>query len=554
MSRTLNSRSTLDTLKTEAKRWLKALRAGEPQARRRLAAVMPDMPAAPALRDVQFALAREHGLPGWAALRQALDDLALARHSAAERADIMLRSAWGGDLAAARRILARWPETGSHDLYTAVATGQVELVRRRLDAAPAAATAKGGPLDWEPLLYLAYARLPGAEGQGGAIATLLLDRGADATARFDDGWGNAFTVLTGVIGEGEGDRAPHPEAMALAQLLVERGADPFDTQALYNTSITRDETGWLDFLWARSVARGRDAAWRTVGEKPAIGGRVPCNAVDYLLGNAVAFDHPARAAWLLDHGANAAGVHAYSGRRLREEALAHGHVAMAALLERHGAPVLPLSPDAAFVAACMRLDRAEAAALATAHPDVLGRAEVMGNACRLGRADIVALLLDLGMSVDVADDTGVRGLHHAAGNGAIEVVRLLIAHGADIDRPTLHYGGPMGFAAHFRQREVAALLAPLSRDVPHLVALGQTARLAELLAVEPGLVDTPDPKFGTRPLFALPDDEDEAAAMAEFLLGHGADPTVRDDQGRTPADAARQRGLLDAADLLTTEG
>ncbi len=554
MSRTLSSHSTLDALKTEAKRWLKALRAGEPQARRRLAAVMPDMPAAPALRDVQFALAREHGLAGWAALRQALDDLALARRSAAERADIMLRSAWGGDLAAARRILARWPETGGHDLFTAVSTGLVERVRRRLDADPTAATAKGGPLDWEPLLYLAYARLPGAEGQGVAIATLLLDHGADANARFDDGWGNAFTVLTGVIGEGEGDRAPHPDAMALADLLVERGADPFDPQALYNTSITRDETRWLDFLWARSVARGRDGAWRTLGEKPAIGGRVPCNALDYLLGNAVAYDHRVRAAWLLDHGANAAGVHAYSGRTLREEALTHGHAAMAALLERHGAPVLPLSPDAAFFAACMRLDRDEAAALAVTHPDVLDRAEVMANACRLGRADIVALLLDLGMSVDVADDTGVRGLHHAAGNGAVEVVRLLIAHGADIDRPTLHYGGAMGFAAHFRQRDVAALLAPLSRDVPHLTMLSQTARLAELFVAEPGLVDAPDPRYGIRPLFALPDDEDEAAAMTEFLLAQGADPTVRDDQGRTPADAARQRGLLDAADLLTPEG
>ncbi len=53
-----------------------------------------------------------------------------------------------------------------------------------------------------------------------------------------------------------------------------------------------------------------------------------------------------------------------------------------------------------------------------------------------------------------------------------------------------------------------------------------------------------------RPLFALPNDEDEAAAMAEFLLAHGADRTCLNGEGFTPAAAARQRGLTDAADLL----
>lgn len=550
MSRILTPRSTLESLRLEARRWLKALRAGDARARRRLEAAISGAPVEPALRDVQFALAREHGLAGWADLRRALEDLALARHSAAERAAIVLRSAWGGDSAAARRILARWPETAGHDLYTAAATGDRAAVARSLAADPAAASRRGGPLDWEPLLYLAYCRLPGGEADAVEIATLLLDGGADPGARFDDGWGNPFTVLTGVIGEGEGDRAPHPQAHALALLLIGRGADPCDTQALYNTSITRDDTTWLDFLWAQSVARGRDAAWRAVPAKAEVGGRVPLNLLDYLLGNAVAADHPARAEWLIAHGANAAGIHAYSARPLREEALTRGHGAMAALLERHGAPPAPLAPDAAFIAACLRLDRDAAAGIAARHPDVLSRAEVMLNAARTGRADIVALLLDLGMDVDIADHAGVRALHHAAGNGAVEVVKLLIAHGADIDRPTQHYGGPLGFAARFRQHETARILAPHSRDVPHLTMLGLTDRLAELFAAEPALVDAPDPRYGLRPLFALPDDEEEAAAMVEFLLARGADPGLPDQEGMLPAEAARRRGLIDAAGLL----
>ena len=60
MSRKLTARSTLESLKKEAKRWLRALQAGDAVARRRLLAATPAAPAEPGLRDVQFALAREY--------------------------------------------------------------------------------------------------------------------------------------------------------------------------------------------------------------------------------------------------------------------------------------------------------------------------------------------------------------------------------------------------------------------------------------------------------------------------------------------------------------
>jgi len=72
MPRPISPRTTLDTLKKEAKLWLKALRAEDVDARRRLVAALPDAPTRPALRDVQHALAREHGVAGWAALKQRL--------------------------------------------------------------------------------------------------------------------------------------------------------------------------------------------------------------------------------------------------------------------------------------------------------------------------------------------------------------------------------------------------------------------------------------------------------------------------------------------------
>ena len=56
MSRKLTH--TLEALKREAKRWLKALRAGDARARQRLLAATPAASANPSLRDVELALER----------------------------------------------------------------------------------------------------------------------------------------------------------------------------------------------------------------------------------------------------------------------------------------------------------------------------------------------------------------------------------------------------------------------------------------------------------------------------------------------------------------
>ena len=556
MSRSLTPRSTLESLRKEAKRWLKQLREGEPKARARLIAASPAAPAEPGLRDVQFALAREHGQPGWTALRQAVADLAVARRSHAERVDRVLRSvAWGGDRQAAARVLARWPEIAGDNLFTAVSTGQLAEVQRRLAVDPVGATYPGGPLGWTPLLYLAYARLPGGEANALEIAGALLDAGADPNAAWDDGWGNAFKVLTGALGAGEQGLPPHPQARALAELLIERGADPYDTQALYNTSLAGDDTGWLELLWAGSERHGRTDAWRVRPEAgKGIGGRLAVNALDYLLGNAVGANHRRRAEWLLARGAEPDGKHAYSGRPLREEALIHGFEAIADLLAKHGAAVAPLAGADAFRAACMRLDRDAAAALAQAQPRLLAGSEPMLSAARQGRADVVALLLEIGVDVDVADATGLRALQAAVPAGHLELVRLLLTHGAEVDRPTTQYGGAMGFAAHFGQREIAALMAPRSRDVHNLTQLGLTQRLAELFADDPRLVNARHFRSGLTPLFALPQDADEAADMAVFLLEHGADSSLDNRKGQTPEMALREQGLDEIADFLRDEG
>src|SRR4051794_31328578 len=73
MTHELPPRRSLESLKKEARRWLNALHAGDPGARARLVRALPDAHATPTLRDVQHALAREHGFTGWALLKDALE-------------------------------------------------------------------------------------------------------------------------------------------------------------------------------------------------------------------------------------------------------------------------------------------------------------------------------------------------------------------------------------------------------------------------------------------------------------------------------------------------
>jgi hypothetical protein len=112
----------------------------------------------------------------------------------------------------------------------------------------------------------------------------------------------------------------------------------------------------------------------------------------------------------------------------------------------------------------------------------------------------------------------------------------------------------MGFAAHFDRREIAALLAPLSRDVHNLTYLGFKDRLAELFAADPDLVNARHACFGCAPLFVLPADEDAAMDMAALLLDHGADPRIKDpEDGLTAEESLRRHGRIELADFLRDE-
>jgi len=562
MSRTLSSHSNIEVLRREARRWHKSIAGGDSQALARLRQVLPGHSGAPGLRTVQQALAREHGFASWAQLRQALDDRARTH---AERLRLFLEKSvnrygvdpstqkWGSYErdglergAHAARLLARHPEIVSDSIHTAVAAHDVDTVRALLTRSPQLAHDRSAFDGWLPLQRLGYVRLPlpAVAAHALQIATLLLDAGADADATGTPPW----TALVGVIGGGEHGQSAHPVAEDFARLLVARGADPFAPQALYNTSLGADSTFWLDFLWSASAHAGGTHKWTG----PSVDGfgadRIP-SPVAYLLGNAVP-RHLERARWLLAHGADACGINFYSRLPVIRHAVMAGREDVVALLVEHGAARPELTPAEELLAAVACGEPSRVRELAQAHRELLGSHAPMFAAIHQQRADMAAALLDLGMSPDVADEKGFTALHCTTHHGSLEIARLLIARGAQIDPFEHRYGGtPLTHASYHGRDEMVALLAPLSRNLRGLCYAGAVDRLAELLREEPGCANRED-RPGEPALFCLPGDDDRAVEVAELLLAAGADPAFRNPLGQTPAEAARRRGLDEAAALL----
>lgn len=597
MHRKLTPRTTLENLKREAKRWLKALRDNDSDARARLERVLPEAPASPGLREVQHALAIEYGLSGWSALRNQLGEVSREPESHDALVARFLRNACpdhhvrGGPahvmaLRTADLLIAQHPEIARDSIQTAIVCGDLAEVERILRERPQAATERvsrpgydrgragefedifrdAGPLNWPPLLYLYFTRLslPAANDNAVAIATLLLDHGANPNVYFMAG-DSFYTPLVGVIGEGEESRPPHPRRNELVQLLLDRGVNPADSQVIYNTHFKGDVQWFLEMVYANAVKTGRTLDWKNPDWPMFDMGGYGCGA-RFLLGGAVDRNNLQLARWMLEHGANpnapappkrnrhtidASGR--VSSRTLYEEALRKGSREMADLLASFGATpsIVALEGEEAFTAACLRLDRAEARALLAAHPEYLSSPKAMTIAIMRDRADVVELLLDLGMSPDIEDpeEGKQHPLHVAAYHDSLAIATLLIARGAQIDpRETRYESTPLWGAVWAQQQRMIDFLSPLSSDVWALAFVGNIERLRKVLAAEPRLARSRGQN--ETPLMWLPGDEDRAMEVAEMFLAGGADLDVRNVQGQTAADLAAVRGLDRVAALL----
>ncbi|GAB1343633.1 ankyrin repeat domain-containing protein [Gemmatimonas sp.] len=542
MSRQLSLRTTVPLLKQEAKRWFALLQRADAGALARFHDAWPQAPQHPTLRDVQHALAREYGANSWVALIDRVSDMAIDRQSHDDRLATLLSHGWTGDVTTAARLRTRYPELATANVFTAAACGDVAAVQRFLQRDPTLVAAIDPVRGWTALAHVTYGRLDATHAV--AMARLLLDAGADVHFRFDDGWGNPFTVLTGVAGDGEGEKPPHPLMRPLADVLFERGIDPFDTQLLYNTSLHHDDTSWLERLWAESERCGITELWRA-REGRMLGGKFPSTTLDYLLGNAITRHREARTRWLLAHGASAHAVHAYSGRPLHTEASMHGFSRGVALLESHGATAQPLRDDQALAVALIQGDEALVRRLVAADSTLIQRSGVLHTAALHGQTAAVELLLGLGGEVNAVDHEGATPLHRAAQNGHVHTLTALLGVGGDLaHRDARFHATALEWAAVLGKQQAVDLLVPISHDVRALARVAAVERLNTVLRDAPHLANERLPGASApTPLFCLPDDDEQGVAVAKVLLAFGANPQERDANGKSAIEAAKARGL-----------
>jgi hypothetical protein len=364
-------------------------------------------------------------------------------------------------------------------------------------------------------------------------------------------------VLSGAAGEGEQESPRQPYAADLFDLLLERGADPFDIQVLYNTHFRGDMVWWLELVYRHTIDTPRGAAWRdpewTMFDMGAYG-----SGARFVLETAVKSRNLVLAEWALARGASPSAEPArdkrFPKRGLYELAAMERFGDMADLLVRYGAARSAVVRDdhERFLQTCFELDRDEANRLLTAHPEYLQSPAAMFEAAKRDRPDVLAFLLDLGFRLEIQDLRGKRALHEAAASNALRAAAFLIEHGAEIDpRESTFDAPPIGWAAHGDSTEMVQLLSRHSRNIWILGANGYVDRVREILTEDPTLARgvTSD---GYTPLWWLPDDEAKAMQIVELLLAAGANPSAKSKDGETAADRARRRGMRDVASRLDT--
>ena len=461
-----------------------------------VAAHHPDGPHPVSLAGAQLVVARHYGFASWASLKR---HVATIRHyrrtpdevtSAGTPADEFLMLAclrYGGDDTSSRwqraaRLLVEHPEITRASVHAAAAAADVGALSALLGQDPAQASAEGGPYGWEPVLYLAYARHDPAISETATVraAQLLLDHGGDPNAGYLwHGLTSPFTALTGALGSGEGDQPAHPHGLALARALLDAGADPNDSQALYNRQFGRDDSH-LVLLFEYGLGRGDAGPWRArLGQAADL----PHDLLRRQLWWAITHDMRDRVALIAGQGTDVRApfqvpdgspfwLRSAQARTPAEVAALCGCPAVLDWLVEHGAAPPALDGADGLIAAALAGDRAGASRLRQhAGQARAQRPGLIAWAAARRAWDAIPLLAELGFDVNArgradapVEQEWETALHAAAAHGDLAGARLLLGLGADAGiRDARFDATPLGWAEHFHQDAMAGFLRPLTR-------------------------------------------------------------------------------------------
>lgn len=577
-TRPLPNDPSLEHLRKEAKRLRRAVRAGDAAAIAEAREFHPRAAEAIArfsLTDAQLAIARRYGFASWPKLKAHLGAIApFAWHTPAPQSvaapldDVFVRlaclvyGAWHrSNVAKAERLLRENPDLDSATIYTAAAAGNVDAVRAAIDRDPALINVKTGPFKWQPLLYACYSRLDDAPPKRSSleVARVLLERGADPNAGFMWNGMYPFTALTGAFGRGEDNvnELPHPRCDALARLLLDAGADPNDTQTLYNRHFEPNDDH-LTLLFSYGLGRDRGGPWIRLAPPSFTLSKMLAEQ----LGWAAQHGFAGRVRLLVEHGVDVNAPSPRDGRTAYEQAMLSGHPAIADYLAQHGAARVELGRDETFALACIAGRRDEVQGMLAQDPGLLdrlgygGRLDLLHRAVEAKQLDGVKLLVEFGADVNgMIANTGLdRGpLHDAAGGGDLDMVKLLIALGAD---PALRdypfQSTPIGWARYGQHEHVVEYLSRFA-TIFDAVRCDAVARVAELLRQDPSLANAVDGRADPL-VFYLHPEMSRLKEIIGLLTAHGTDLDAPNREGQTLLGLAIARGWMDFADVLRAHG
>lgn len=473
---------SLENLRKQAKSLRKSVLANEPDALDRVREFHPrkdDALKKFSLNDAQLVIARSHDFASWSRLKQFVETLdqhffmpkKLAGIDDAEPLpDRFIRLAcldYGSDHAnrrlRARELLAESPQLARENIFTAATVGDVGTAQKLLRENSKLVSLRGGPHNWEPLLYACYSRVNSEKREHStfAVARLLLEHGADPNAGFLWDGHYLFTALTGVFGEGEAGPVHQPEhqyCYQLARLLLEAGADANDSQTLYNRMFTGG-TRHLELLFEFGLGKNSSGVWtRRLGSHLD----APGEMLQQQMGWAAKYDQFERLRLLVEHGVDVNRADTRLQRTPYELALLHGNTKIAEYLLAHGAKETGLSDLDAFAAACLGGDETSARSLLMKNKTLIEqlgerRTELLQLAAQNDKRDAVRLMKDLGFNLNGVKRT--TALHHAAMSGHLEMAKLLIELGADPQICDTEFNAtPLGWAQYGEQTEVADFL------------------------------------------------------------------------------------------------
>lgn len=150
-------------------------------------------------------------------------------------------------------------------------------------------------------------------------------------------------------------------------------------------------------------------------------------------------------------------------------------------------------------------------------------------AAKANNARLVKQLIQAGGNVNAKDAIQDSAFLYAGAEGFNDVLRLTLANGADVSSTNRYGGTALIPASEHGHVDTVRILIAAEIPVNHVNNLGWTA-MQEAVLLNNG---------GPR-----------QQEVVRLLLAAGADPSIRDPQGRTALDNAERLGFADIAALI----